>query len=61
MALFVVHNGAHHAHLVAMLAPEVADEYLDRMRRALDAAMYYREVDVDGLAGGALDDDDGAE
>lgn len=33
-----------------MLALDVTDEYLDRMRRALDAAMYYRELDADGLA-----------
>jgi transcriptional regulator with XRE-family HTH domain len=33
-----------------MLACDVTDEYLDRMRRALDAAMYYREIDAAGLA-----------
>jgi len=33
-----------------MLACEVSEEYVGRLRSALDAAMYYREVDVDGLA-----------
>lgn len=35
---------------MGMLALDVIDEYVDRMRRALDAAMYYREVDADALA-----------